>query len=355
MGFWYNTRMPSKYILSRLAHTPFLEPAASKPRLSQEFVDELDVRRQNIALSHDQEAQDWVRQANDALRRGQSKEAKKYVWREFANAQNPLDEPRLFMAGYQWLLDNRELAPSRNKSVLDWQADTSFSSASLLCAASQLPNFDAVQYISQWVQCKQQSLERQKGAPRMLPVQKMRLNDVENEFYNRSQVGYENQVLWEHVLLPALPLLPLDAKQALNVPYLPFFFDHSYAETLLSQAEPCFHAWVLANGLFPGDFVSGKTNVNDENTAIQGLSKFAASVFQPEAKAFLAWDMIHRRDHAIAAAKIVQIHVPHVHGLLSNLGMLQIDAMRQALLTEWHKPSQTLVTLDLPELAMNNA
>lgn len=240
MGFWYNTQMPSKYILSRLAHKPFREPPASKTHLRQEFIDELDVRRQSVALSHAQEA-------------------------------------------------------------------------------------------------------------------KIRFNKGDDYSFDHSEVGYENEVLWEHALVPALPHLPTSLTSAMNVPYLPFFFEHSSAKALLDRAPSNAHSWILANGLFGKDFASRKSNLDADNTVIQGLSRLVADVNPPDVKAFLAWDMIHRKDDVLAAAKIVQIHVPHVHGLLKDLGMLQMDSMRQALLTEWHKPSRTMVTLELPsDLSMDS-
>lgn len=339
--------MPSKYILSRLAHTPFREPTASKTRLSQEFIDELDIRRQSIALSHTQEAQDWLRQADEALHRAKSADAKKYVWSEFVRAQNIIEEPHLLMAAYQWLFEHKEWAP-RKSSVLEWREDRRFFASSVLCAASQLPNPDAVQYIADWITARQEDLGKTNGSPRMLPVQKIRLIGVDDYFYNHSEVGYENEVLWEHALIPALPYLPANFIDSMNIPYLPFFFEHSNAKTLLDRAPSNAHSWILANGLFGRDFASRKSNVDADNTVIQGLSRLVADISPPDVKAFLAWDMLHRKDDVFTAASIVQIHVPHVHALLKDLGLLKLDSMRQALLTEWHKPSQTLVTLDLP-------
>ena len=339
--------MPSKYIFLRLAQTPFLTPAASKTWLAQEFIDELDVRRQAIALSPAQEVQDSLRQVNECLTRCKTKDAKQYVWREFSHALNSNEEPHLFMAGYQWLQDNKEYAPQRKHSLLDWQDDDAFACSSLLCAATQLPAATAVTYIATWLRTRQQKLESTDNGP-LLPAQKIRLDELENGFYDKSQTGYTSQTLWEYVLAPALPFLSEEYKDPFKIPYLPYFLEHSLVQSLLSAVEPKVHTWVLSNALFTGDFCPARANTAEDSDGIKSLSRFASTLTDQSEKAFTVWDMIHRRDDIRVAGYLVEHHFPPIKTLLADLGMTTIQDMRQAMLCQWHAPSKTLVALDLP-------
>lgn len=340
--------MPSKYIFSRLAQTPFRKPTPSKVRLAQEFIDELDVRRQSIEFSDEQEVRDWLKPVNDALAHSSTKDAKKYVWDEFAHALSANDEPHLFLAGYQWLQENKEWAPAQKKSLLDWKEDTSFSLASLLSARSELPQSKAINYIVQWLDKRQKELWIKNDACFMLPMQKILLNEYENPFYSKREHGYRNQILWEHVLAPALPFLPNEIKNTFNIPDLPFIFEDSFVKALLSMAEPEVHTWILSNGLFASDFSLKTYSFSDDRSAIKSLSKFVSALSNSQEKAFCVWDMINRRNDLPVAAHIVKHHFPHMHTLLDNLNMLTIQDMRQAMLLQWNQPSETIPTLELP-------
>ena len=147
--------MPSKYMSERLARVPFRQPPPSQNSLHHEFLADIDFARANTISGLGQEGRAWQQLATNALSRVASKEAKAYVWNQFAQAQNPLDEPALFMAGYTWLAANASFAPARNTAFLDWQNDGTHKLASLLAATTHLPEPKAIAYLAAWLSTQQ--------------------------------------------------------------------------------------------------------------------------------------------------------------------------------------------------------
>lgn len=333
-----------------LATSPFRQPNQSKTSLGQAFLDELDTRRQSVALSQTQEEQDWQRQANEALARAASSSAKKYVWSEFSKAQNAADEPELFIAGYRWLLANREWSPAKKVTLLHWQKDATFALPSLLAAMVHSPEVPALDYISRWLKTQQQELVCKKSDVHLLPIQKISLSQEFIHRQNNAALAYKNLLLWEHVLIPVLPYLPDTVKSLQTIPHLPYPFELSFMRRLLNEAEPSVHTWVLSNALFPENFNSRRPSTQCElANRLADFIKLVETVDDQKDRTFLMWDILHRSDNTPDAVSMLKNNFPEIHSLLSGLGMLQMDSMRQAVLSQWHAPMQNLATFELPE------
>ena len=78
--------MPSKYMSERLARVPFRQPPPSQNSLHHEFLADIDFARANTISGLGQEGRAWQQLATNALSRVASKEAKAYVWNQFAQA-----------------------------------------------------------------------------------------------------------------------------------------------------------------------------------------------------------------------------------------------------------------------------
>ncbi len=335
MTFWYNTAMPSKYMSERLARVPFRQPPPSQNSLHHEFLADIDFARANTISGLGQEGRAWQQLATNALSRVASKEAKAYVWNQFAQAQNPLDEPALFMAGYTWLAANASFAPARNTAFLDWQNDGTHKLASLLAATTHLPEPKAIAYLAAWLSTQQTVL-----ACAQLPVHRIRMSLDEDEygFYDESPLGYTNLIVWAHILPNLLQHLNVDDADFAKPPYLPFAFEFSFVDQLLPKLPAAAQAWLLSNALFAGDISVAKINVVEQTNTMKGLSRLVGGLDCKKAKAFAVWDMVQRQSHDEGAARLLQEHVPEVHALLDGVGLLECASILQALHHRWAPP-----------------
>ena len=331
-----------------LATIPFRKPNPSKTSLGQAFLDELDIRRQSVALSQMQEGKDWKRQANEALSRATSNSAKKYVWSEFSNAQNAADDPALFIAGYQWLLVNQEWSSAKRGTLLHWNEDATFALPSLLAATVHSPEATALDYISRWLKTQQQELVAKEHAVHLLPMQKMCLSK-KPPYDDDDALGYNNLILWEHVLMTVLPYLSGTVKNCQTVPYLPYPFESSFTERLLNQADSGVHTWILSNALFPENFNYLRPTTVERSIRLADFMKLVETIENKKDKTFLMWDILHRSENIPNAVSMLENNFPTLHSLLSSLGMFQLDSMRHAVLSQWHEPMQSLDTFELPE------
>ena len=339
--------MPSKYMSDRLARVPFREPPSSQASLHHEFLADIDAARANTINSLAEERLAWKNLAHHALARVVCKEAKAYVWLEFAKAQHPLDEPMLFMAGYRWLVEHAEHAPKRNPPFLFWKNDATYQLSSLLAAACHLPEPPALDYLQTWLS------HHRSLAPPSLPVHRIRasLDGDQYGFYDESALGYKNLVVWEHImprLLPHIALAPHDFSQT---PYLPFAFEFSFVDHLLPKLPTHARTWLLSNALFAGDIAVEKVNVVEHTNTMKGLSRLARGLNDSGAKAFAVWDMVQRQSHDDSAARLLQEHVPDLHAMLNGMGLLECDSILSALHNRWSQ-SEPVASLPLPEGAV---
>lgn len=347
MPIWYNKQMPSKNMLMRLARKPFAPPPKNTLALRDEVLWELDSRRQTVAMNSADEEHYWYQEACTFLELAQTHEAKKYIWSEFSQALPAMAEPELFMGNCRWLLDHREWAP-RNAPALAWFKCDDFSVESLLATSSQLPHPTYLEHLQAWLHAQQKELSSEEGKPRMLPVQKIRSNSDEDGLYDEDVLSYRNTVLWPNVVLPLLEHKPQN--DPFTVPYLPFHGDHSFTEQLLNNTPQTMHPWILQNAVFAGDITPIRTSSIEEGNVMHVLAKWTTALPESPEKSFMAWDLLHRREHDSIGADIVKSYCPDVHAMLETLGLLQLPAIREAVLKEWHTPQNNPNTsLPLPD------
>lgn len=175
----------------------------------------------------------------------------------------------------------------------------------------------------------------------------MRQNADEDGIYNQETRGHSNSVLWRYVVLPMME--HLQENDALVVPYLPFHGEHSFTEQLLTASPPTKYPWILQNALSIGDLFPVRGTLMDERQIQQIVSRWAATLSDQQLKSFMAWDLLHRQEHASLGSDIVKLYCPDVHAMLDSLGMLQMPAMRKAVLLEWHTTTNSPDSLPLPE------
>lgn len=338
--------MPSQYMSQRLARVPFREPPPSTASLADEFLADIDAFRANTAETVEQECQTWQDNATRALSRAATKEAKAYVWTQFAKCQRSQEEPLLYMAAYTWLATNIAHAPKR-ASLLDWQTDTPNTLSVLLAAAACLPDPAAVNRLKTWLDLRVLEVEKN------LPVHAIRVQEDEYGygFYDRSEQGYDNLVIWEHILPRLLPYVSLARTDFSRVPYLPFAFEYSFVEHLLPKLPEVARTWMLSNALFAGDMVVQNGNRVEQTNTMKGLSKLVCGLTNTEEKAFAVWDLVQRQSNDESAARILQEHLPDVHALLQGLGLLECESILEALHHRWSQ-SDPEMALPIPEDAI---